>query len=381
MIGRILVTLLLSRVAGSTWFANMRAKHEIYGGLLLAVAEYTCPDYNEIRRPSVNQNAFNIHEIKGIWYFKTCVPMILVYPALLRDSLYPHSSNRYLIATTEPTTHFCLCNVLYLARHALLIHRLPISPSLVYKYCRHPTQVMNYTIDTKVYRYTDTCFEDVGKNSTWFNFTATIGSWSRPHGKERKSMLRLPLCRRIPTLAGGDLSSDPTSPGLLHEAFVIDNHTVTHKSPTMLWDIRRAADGSVSMMRIYACLGKIPPIIGKPTFRFGIASSLLFWSLLALSLARQLNLGVFSLRYLFCCPFFLQLFALLSISVLVSRAHWSGSCPWSRHERVRPGRNRLHQHLHVERMQRAIMRLHTTVLASKSRSEIHTLDVCDIVLI
>ena len=75
----------------------------------------------------------------------------------------------YLSATTEITTKFCLCNV------------------------------MNYTINEKTYTYTDTCFQDLSSKKTWNNQTLTLG---------------------------GDLSTDPDSPGVLHEGFVIAGHGV-----------------------------------------------------------------------------------------------------------------------------------------------------------
>ncbi len=87
---------------------------------------YTCPTYDSIRDPSVDASSFSIAEIKGLWYLQ---------------------------ATTEPTTRFCKCNM------------------------------MNFSIGSKTYNYTDTCFEDVGSKSSWSNF----------------SKIEI----------GGDLSSDP----------------------------------------------------------------------------------------------------------------------------------------------------------------------------
>ena len=68
------------------------------------------------------------------------------------------------------------------------------------------------------HRYTDTCYQDLSKKHT--NVTLTIG---------------------------GDLSTDPDSPGLLHEAFVLDNHTVTAKNPNMLFNVSRDANGQVNL--------------------------------------------------------------------------------------------------------------------------------------
>ena len=56
---------------------------------------------------------------------------------------------------------------------------------------------MNYTIKEKTYTYTDTCFQDLSSKKTWNNQTLTLG---------------------------GDLSTDPDSPGVLHEGFVIAGH-------------------------------------------------------------------------------------------------------------------------------------------------------------
>ena len=64
---------------------------------------------------------------------------------------------------------------------------------------------MNFSIFSTTYRYTDTCYQDLSKKRT--NVTLTIG---------------------------GDLSYDPTAPGILHEAFVLMNHTVTAKKPSAL---------------------------------------------------------------------------------------------------------------------------------------------------
>eukprot|EP00441_Pelagodinium_beii_P022298 CAMPEP_0197675762 /NCGR_PEP_ID=MMETSP1338-20131121/85553_1 /TAXON_ID=43686 ORGANISM="Pelagodinium beii, Strain RCC1491" /NCGR_SAMPLE_ID=MMETSP1338 /ASSEMBLY_ACC=CAM_ASM_000754 /LENGTH=123 /DNA_ID=CAMNT_0043256353 /DNA_START=40 /DNA_END=411 /DNA_ORIENTATION=- len=58
---------------------------------------------------------------------------------------------------------------------------------------------------------------------------------------------------------GGDLSSDAASPGLLHEGFKVLNRTVTRKNPTMLFDIRRNAQGEIDLMHFYACLPNFGP--------------------------------------------------------------------------------------------------------------------------
>lgn len=142
----------------------------------------TCPDYESIRQPSVSPEALHINEIEGIWY---------------------------LVATTEPTTKFCMCNV------------------------------MNYSIYQATYLYTDTCFQDLSKKHT--NVT-------------------IPL--------GGDLSYDPKSPGILHEAIKLFNHTETPKNPNMLFNVVRDSKGEVVLMHFYACLGRFPPIVGDELFSY-----------------------------------------------------------------------------------------------------------------
>ena len=93
---------------------------------------------------------------------------------------------------------------------------------------------MNYTIFTKAYRYTDTCFQTLSKPSTWNNQTETLG---------------------------GDLSYDPASPGILHETFAVFNHTLVGKKPNMLFDLERdPVTNEVTYMHFYACLGKLTPL-------------------------------------------------------------------------------------------------------------------------
>lgn len=89
--------------------------------------------------------------------------------------------------------------------------------------------------------YTDTCFQNLSKNGTHCNETVPIG---------------------------GDLSSDPASPGLLHEGLIAFNHSVGPKSPTMVFNVKRDASGKAVEMHIYACLGRIPPVIGSPVFSY-----------------------------------------------------------------------------------------------------------------
>ena len=89
--------------------------------------------------------------------------------------------------------------------------------------------------------YTDTCFQDLSKNGTWCNETVPIG---------------------------GDLSPDPASPGFLHEGLIAMNHTVGPKSPTMIFDVKKDAAGRAVEMHIYACLGKVPPVVGAELFSY-----------------------------------------------------------------------------------------------------------------
>ena len=151
--------------------------------LLPIVSTYTCPNYSDIRQPSVDPSIFNIHDIHGIWYLQ---------------------------ATTEPTTKFCLCNV------------------------------MNYTIESEIYRYTDTCFQDLSAPKTWCNETITLG---------------------------GHLSTNASTPGILHEGFVVANHSIAEK-PNMLFNVTRdTATKELTEMHFYACLGQIIPFT-KPLFSY-----------------------------------------------------------------------------------------------------------------
>lgn len=151
--------------------------------ILCTFARAACPAYDTIRSPMMDADKFNAKEVEGIWY---------------------------LVATTEPTTAFCMCNV------------------------------MNYSIYDKAYTYTDTCFQDI-PHTTPTNITLSIG---------------------------GDLSYDPASPGIFHEGFKLFNHTVTAKNPNMLFDIKRNAKGDVVMMHFYACLGKLVPIFGPDVYSY-----------------------------------------------------------------------------------------------------------------
>ena len=137
----------------------------------------------EQEQPSVAPPKFDIHEIAGVWFLQ---------------------------ATTEPTTKFCLCNV------------------------------MNYSVESKIYRYTDTCFQTLSSRKTWKNVTITIG---------------------------GHLSTNASTPGVLHEGFVVANHSIGEK-PNMLFNVTRdPLTGELTEMHFYACLGTLIPFT-KPTFSY-----------------------------------------------------------------------------------------------------------------
>ena len=68
---------------------------------------------------------------------------------------------------------------------------------------------------------------------------------------------------------GGHLSSDPASPGVLHETFALFNHTVLGEKPNMLYDISRdPKTNEVTHMHFYACLGKLTPFSKAPLFSY-----------------------------------------------------------------------------------------------------------------
>ena len=101
---------------------------------------------------------------------------------------------------------------------------------------------MNYSIFETQYRYVDTCFQDLSKTGT--NVTVTVG---------------------------GHLSDDATSPGALHEGFVLLNHSIDEK-PNMLFNVSRDADGHITLMHFYACLGHLVPGVGKELFSYLVYS-------------------------------------------------------------------------------------------------------------
>ena len=64
------------------------------------------------------------------------------------------------------------------------------------------------------------------------------------------------------------MSKDPDSPGVFQEGFVLLDHPIS-KKPTMLFDLARdPSTGEITRMHFYACLGKIPPVVGEPLFSY-----------------------------------------------------------------------------------------------------------------
>ena len=65
--------------------------------------------------------------------------------------------------------------------------------------------------------------------------------------------------------------SQPTprsSPGILHEGFEIFGHAVM-KKPNFLFNVSRdEKTGELTMLRFYACLGKLTPLSKKPLFSY-----------------------------------------------------------------------------------------------------------------
>lgn len=68
----------------------------------------------------------------------------------------------------------------------------------------------------------------------------------------------------------GELSSDPKSPGELRENAALFNHTVRTLDPNYLFRVERDSKGRVEIVYTYACLGKLPPMIGRERFSFNV---------------------------------------------------------------------------------------------------------------
>jgi hypothetical protein len=94
----------------------------------------------------------------------------------------------------------------------------------------------------------------------------------------------------------GKLSDDPSTPGFLHENAELLNHTVGKLDPNMIFHVNRQPEYEPRQQRplaykikhqittshrtkspikevfTYACIGKLPPIIGQEKFSFNILS-------------------------------------------------------------------------------------------------------------
>ena len=68
----------------------------------------------------------------------------------------------------------------------------------------------------------------------------------------------------------GELSSDPESPGALRENAALFNHTVGKLDPNYLFRVERDLKGRVEVVYTYACLGKLPPMVGRERFSFNV---------------------------------------------------------------------------------------------------------------
>ena len=80
------------------------------------------------------------------------------------------------------------------------------------------------------------------------------------------------LDHNISVHIAGRLSSDPNSPGLLHENAEIFNHTMGQLDPNMIFRVNRDSAGNIVELFTYACLGKLPPVVGKELFSFNLLS-------------------------------------------------------------------------------------------------------------
>jgi len=68
----------------------------------------------------------------------------------------------------------------------------------------------------------------------------------------------------------GELSSDPESPGDLRENAALFNHTVGKLDPNYLFRVERDSKGNIEVAYTYACLGKLPPVVGRDRFSFNV---------------------------------------------------------------------------------------------------------------
>ena len=77
----------------------------------------------------------------------------------------------------------------------------------------------------------------------------------------------------------GELSTDPESPGELHETAAIFNHTLGSLLPNLIFKVIRSPSGEISTIFTYACLGKIFGI-GSDKYSFNVLSRTNSYSLL-----------------------------------------------------------------------------------------------------
>ena len=71
----------------------------------------------------------------------------------------------------------------------------------------------------------------------------------------------------------GRLSDDPQTPGLLHETAALFNHTLGHLDPNYIFRVDRNGSTGVALtVYTYACLGRLPPIVGRAAFSFNVLS-------------------------------------------------------------------------------------------------------------
>jgi hypothetical protein len=70
----------------------------------------------------------------------------------------------------------------------------------------------------------------------------------------------------------GQLSSDRSTPGLLHENAVILNRTLYPLLPNFVFRVERTPRGALETAYTYACLGKLPPVVGREAFSFSMWS-------------------------------------------------------------------------------------------------------------
>ena len=68
----------------------------------------------------------------------------------------------------------------------------------------------------------------------------------------------------------GKLSDDPEWPGNLRENAALFNHTVLSLDPNYLFHIVRDSSGAISAAFTYACLGRLPPVVGPELFSFNL---------------------------------------------------------------------------------------------------------------